>query len=101
MENDAIYGDSFQAGDEMVRHIGNNVSLLFKGIDLQKGSSAVEITGRAHGDRNTVHLRFPGREAIAVEFEHTEELVTRRFEIERTEGVTDLQVMFLPGSDLT
>lgn len=98
-ENDLIYGDAYRVGGEMIEHIGNNVTLLFKEIDLKEGACAVEITGRTHSPHDTLHLRFPGREACAVEFAHTEEPVTRRFPIDKVKGITDLQLVFLPGSD--
>jgi len=99
LENDGIYGDSFNIGSEMIEHIGNNVTVSFNGIDLSGGANAVEITGRTHNEHDTLHLRFASGEMSAVEFEHSEDIVTRRFDIETIEGVKDLQLVFLPGSD--
>lgn len=99
LENDGIYGDSFSIGSEMIEHIGNNVTVSFNGIDLSGGANAVEITGRTHNEHDTLHLRFASGEMSAVEFEHSEDIVTRRFDIETIEGVKDLQLVFLPGSD--
>lgn len=99
LENDGIYGDSFSIGSEMIEHIGNNVTLSFGGIDLSGGANAVEITGRTHNNHDTLHLRFASGEMSAVEFEHSEDIVTRRFDIETIDGVKDLQLVFLPGSD--
>ena len=99
LENDGIYGDSFNIGSEMIEHIGNNVTVSFNGIDLSGGVNAVEITGRTHNEHDTLHLRFASGEMSAVEFEHSEDIVTRRFDIAAIEGVKDLQLVFLPGSD--
>ena len=99
LENDGIYGDSFNIGSEMIEHIGNNVTVSFNGIDLSGGANAVEITGRTHNEHDTLHLRFASGEMSAVEFEHSEDIVTRRFDIAAIEGVMDLQLVFLPGSD--
>lgn len=99
LENDGVYGDSYRAGDTMIESIGNNVNVVFNGIDLSGGVSAVEITGRTRNKKDTVHLRFSDGEARIIEFEGSEDIVTRRFEIEPVKGVLDLNVVFLPGCD--
>lgn len=99
IENDGIYGDAFTVGEEMIEHIGNNVTLLFNGVDLKDGACAVEIIGRTHNQNDTVHLHFSESETSAVEFEHSDGLVTRRFSIDPLKGIKDLQLIFLPGSD--
>lgn len=99
LENDGIYGDSFSIGSEMIEHIGNNVTVSFGGIDLLGGANAVEITGRTHNQHDTLHLRFTSGEMSAVEFESSDGIVTRRFDIDTIDGVKDLQLVFLPCSD--
>ncbi len=99
LENDGIYGDSFSIGSEMIEHIGNNVTVSFGGIELLDGANAVEITGRTHNQHDTLHLRFAGGEMSAIEFEHSEDIITRRFDIDEIKGVRDFQLVFLPGSD--
>ncbi len=98
-ENDGIYGDAFEETEGLIRHIGNNVNILFRGIDLGGGARAVEITGRTYNDNDTLHLRFAGGEAAAVEFPGSREMVTRRFALQTPGGKADLQLIFLPGCD--
>ncbi len=97
--NDGVYGDSFEIVGDMIEKIGNNVSVVFKGVDLGDGACAVEITGRTRNQSDTVHLRFGGDEERIVEFAKSDEVVTRRFEISPVSGIKDLSVIFLPGCD--
>ena len=99
LENDGVYGDSFKIGSDMIEGIGNNVSVLFGGIDLSDGVSAVEITGRTRNENDTIHLRFSGEEARIIEFKKSDGIVARRFDISPVSGKKDLSVVFLPGCD--
>lgn len=99
VESDRVYGDSFAIGEEMVEGIGNNVNVIFEGVDLGEGVTAVEITGRTRNAVDTVHLRFSDAEPTSVEFKGSAEITTQRFEIAKTEGIQDLNVVFLPGCD--
>jgi beta-galactosidase len=107
MRNDAascdhVYGDSFTVAGGAVEEIGNNVSLLFNGMDFgEEGASRIVICGRSAIDRNTIHIRFagPGGETVqAVEFLRSEGYEARVFELERVTGARDVTFVFLPGS---
>lgn len=99
LENDGIYGDSFSIGDDMIGHIGNNVNILFNGIDLGDGVDAIEVTGRTHNSVDTLHLRFGECDPQIIEFEHGDDIVTRRFDIKTVAGKQNLCLIFLPGCD--
>ena len=99
LENDGVYGDSFDIGEKMIEKIGNNVSIIFEGVDLGEGASEIEISGRTRNASDVVHLRFDNGEARKAEFEGSEDVVARRFKIEPVSGVRDLSVLFLPGCD--
>ena len=99
LENDRIYGDSYVIGSEMIEKIGNNVNICFSDIDLGGGVSTVEITGRTRNAVDTINLHFSGDETRVVEFKKSDDIVTRRFNIEPIGGKRDLQLVFLPGCD--
>lgn len=99
LENDALYGDSFEIGAEMIEKIGNNVSILFKNVDFNDGASLMEITGLTRNPRETIRLSLSNQEDINVIFEGSDEIVTQRFEIPEVKGIQDLTAVFLPGTD--
>ena len=125
LDNDAVYGDSFVNGAEMIERIGNNVSVCFEGVDFEDGAGRVEITGRTRNRRDTIRLTFaagkdapgqenkpeqengskqenkPEQESVDLEFAGNEdgEIVTRSFAIPEISGVRDLTAVFLPGTD--
>ncbi len=125
LDNDAVYGDSFVNGAEMIERIGNNVSVCFEGVDFEDGAGRVEITGRTRNRRDTIRLTFaagkdapgqenkpeqengskqenkPEQESVDLEFAGNKdgEIVTRSFAIPEISGVRDLTAVFLPGTD--
>lgn len=99
LENDGIYGDSFIVGAKMIEHIGNNVSISFKGFDLGDGVNAIDVTGRTRNKVDILHLKFGESERQIIEFERSGEIVTRRFAINPVSGKQDIQLIFLPGCD--
>lgn len=99
LDSDAVYGDSYTIGGNMIEHIGNNVSIVFGGVDLSGGVNAVEITGRTHNQKDTVLFKFSNGTDTSVEFPASEDIVTKKLAIAPVEGMQDLSVVFLPGSD--
>ncbi len=102
-EADEIYGDSYEVREDAVYGIGNNVSLVYKGIDLgREGIGRVSICGHTPMENNSVHIIFAGedtRERRIVEFGGSDDFVTREFVIEKVSGRVDITFMFLPGCD--
>ena len=103
LDRDGIYGDTFTVKEDMIANIGNNVTVEFNGFDFgEEGISAIEITGRTHNENDTVHIRFAtpeGSNNQIVEFGGTDEIVTKRFDLEKVCGKADLKLVFLPGCD--
>lgn len=100
-EADAIYGDSFVLTDNAVEQIGNNVSLVYTGMDFASGTDTLTIRGRASKGDNTIHVRFyDGEEEIKqiVEFKQSEEYVEQTFALEPVKGCQNVTFVFLPGS---
>lgn len=102
VDNDGIYGDSFEIRSDCIAGIGNNVTIEFGGFDFgDEGVTAVEITGRTHNKNDTLHMQFCGeygKDNQIAEFSGTDRPVTRRFELKKVTGKTDLKLIFLPGS---
>lgn len=99
---DAIYGDSFTKTQDAVEEIGNNVSLIFTGMDFADiAASRIAVCGRAKKGSNTIHIRFNnGTEEIKqiVEFPESEEYILQQFALEPVSGKWDVSFVFLPGS---
>ena len=91
---DHIYGDTFTVAGGRVEEIGNNVSLVFGGMDFgEAGASRIVICGRSPIDRNTIHIRFAGpdgEQARAIEFTASNGYEERMFELEPVAGVRDV-----------
>ncbi len=100
-EADEIYGDSFKVREDAVYGIGNNVSLVYKNVDLgREGIGRVSICGHTPMENNSVHIIFAGKdtkERRIVEFAGSDDFVTREFVIEKVSGLVDITFLFLPG----
>lgn len=99
----AAYGDSFTRKENAVEGIGNNVSLVFRGMDFgAQGFTGIAIRGRSKLENNTIHLRFEsGGETRrrVVEFAGCDDYETRVFPLEPVTGCQDVTFLFLPGCD--
>ncbi|MBR1822585.1 MAG: glycoside hydrolase family 2, partial [Clostridia bacterium] len=100
-EADAVYGDSFVRDDGAVRDIGNNVSLVFGGMDFESGGRArLNISGHTPLAANPIQVRIvDARGEIAVQ-----ECLFRggapgeqQFELAVPTGVCTVTFVFLPG----
>ena len=98
-----IYGDSYRIEEDIVKNIGNNVTIDFGIIDFGEiKPDKVTICGRANGDRNTIHLRFNGPDGEIrniFECEASEDIVETSIDIDNIKGVGNVQLIFLPGCD--
>lgn len=97
--NDALYGDSFELGSEMIEKIGNNVTVSFENVDFGDGVTSVEITGRTRNEKDTIRLSVTDCDDISLEFSHSDGVITVKYEIEKISGLKNLTAVFLPGTD--
>jgi beta-galactosidase len=102
-EADVIYGDSFKRQGNAVCGIGNNVTLVFDGMDFGETLvSSLVIRGRALHEVNNIRLLTEwedGRtEQESLEFFHTEEMTEAEFNIAPRHGKVKVSFVFLPGS---
>ena len=101
-EADEIYGDDYRIEGKEVTGIGNNVSLTFCDMDFgESGTAALTICGRAPKGTNTIHIRFSdadGEIKNVIEFERSEEYVSRTFAFDKVKGMKNVSFVFMPGS---
>ncbi len=102
LEADTVYGDSFRRGDVGIMDIGNNVSLVFAGMDFGTANHArLTLEGATPLETNPVTIRF--------ENEQGETLTTlaqfrgggptcQTFDVDVLGGVCTISLVFLPGS---
>ncbi|MRN53700.1 sugar-binding domain-containing protein [Paenibacillus monticola] len=102
LENSRIYGDTFTDTETAIEGIGNNVSLIFEGMDFgEEECSRLVICGRSSLENNTLHLLYSGPEGESkqlVEFAGTGSYVEREFVLEPVSGKQTVTFLFLPGS---
>jgi len=101
-ECDALYGDNFTVTGEAVEDIGNNVSLLYRGMDFRKRpAKAITICGHTPYDANTIQIRFTSETenvTQAIEFTGSNGYLERTFPLAPVAFLADVTFLFLPGS---
>ncbi|WP_150274378.1 glycoside hydrolase family 2 TIM barrel-domain containing protein [Paenibacillus tepidiphilus] len=102
LENSRIYGDSFTVTENAIEGIGNNVSLVYEGMDFGgDGATRLTICGRSALEHNTLHFLFSGEDGDAkqlIEFAGADEYTEREFLLEPVTGRQTVTILFLPGS---
>ncbi len=103
-EADAVYGDTFTRDGDIVRGIGNNVTIVYENMDFgQDGAEKIVICGRTPLAINTIHIQFTDETGETmnriVEFAGTgsAEFEEQTFHIEKLYGKGKLELIFLPG----
>ena len=102
-EADAIYGDSFEKDKTTVRKIGNNVTLVFEGMNFgEQGAGTLTICGRTFHEVNDIRLLTEyedGRtEQEALTVTCSEENRETKFAVALKKGRAKISFVFLPGS---
>lgn len=100
-EANAIYGDTFTRDGNIVRGIGNNVSVVYENMDFgEKGAGTVTICGGTPLPANTIHIHFTEESGetknCIVEFKG-DGGGTQTFSIGRLQGKGRVELIFLPG----
>jgi beta-galactosidase len=104
-ECDAVYGDSYTLCGTAVEGIGNNVTLVFAGMNFgEKGAASVRICWRSKHPRNSIQFLFESKDGIRrvmVEAPGAEAYADATFPLgERLTGPQKLSLVFLPGTEL-
>ncbi|MCC8182337.1 MAG: DUF4982 domain-containing protein [Clostridiales bacterium] len=99
---DMLYGDSYHRTDDAVEEIGNNVSLVFRGMDFgERGFTRLTVRGRTALENNTIHVCFDSNgesQRRILEFTHQPDWGEQTFDLEPVYGMQDVTFLFLPGS---
>lgn len=99
---DAVYGDSFTRTAEGIEGIGNNVSLVYGGMDFGDATSArLTIEGATPLEMNPVNVRIENAagesETQMCSFRRTEGRDAQTFEVKLLPGECTVSFVFLPG----
>lgn len=98
-----IYGDRFTVGESDVTDIGNNVMLDFGEFDFTQSPKKLIITARSKLPFNSIHVIFTnadGEKRMLAEFAGADEYTAREFATDEITGKVNVQLAFLPGSDI-
>ena len=101
LQADAVYGDSFTKTDEGVVGIGNNVSIVYEGMDFGEGGAAkLTIDGATPLAVNPVTIRIVNadgeQDTLLCQFEHSDR-TEQTFDVKLLPGVCSVAFVFLPG----
>ena len=94
-----IYGDTFTVGEDAVEGIGNNVTIVFDGMDFsQKSPSKLEIFGRTPLEVNTIQLKCDDNEKPhMLDFKYCADYQVREFKLQNVSCEQKINFLFLPG----
>ncbi|AIQ42706.1 glycoside hydrolase family 2 TIM barrel-domain containing protein [Paenibacillus sp. FSL R5-0912] len=103
LTNSAVYGDTFTVTENAIEGIGNNVSLIFAGMDFGGAEcSRIVICGRSALANNTLQILFSGPAGEGkqlIEFAGSDSYTEREFTLEPpVSGSQTVTFLFLPGS---
>ena len=97
----AIYGDTFEKAADAVYGIGNNVSLMFEGMNFgENNGMRLTLCGRTAIDKNTIHIQFiseNGEQREIAEFVHAENWQEQAFVLPQVPENCTVGFIFLPG----
>jgi beta-galactosidase len=102
-EADTIYGDSYTKQDCAINGIGNNVTLVFEGMNFgETGATRLVICGKTPHEVNNIRLLTEwedgSKEQESLEFAYACEATERSFDILPKAGKAKVSFVFLPGS---
>lgn len=100
-ECDQVYGDSFLRNGEMIREIGNNVTLCYHQMDFGRdGTDTITICGSTSMEKNAIQLRISsedGERVHMIEFSGADGK-EQTFSLSPEYGCCEVCFVFLPGS---
>lgn len=103
-EASAVYGDTFTRDGNIVRGIGNNVTVVYDGMDFgTEGAGSVTVCGRTPLAANTIHIHFTDETGETVnrivEFagKGGQGCEEQTFSIDKLRGKGRIELIFLPG----
>ncbi len=102
-EADTIYGDSYKKQGSAIYGIGNNVTLVFEGMNFEENpATKLVICGYTPHEVNNIRLLTEWengeKEQESLEFPHREQAEEMVFDITPKQGKAKVSFVFLPGS---
>ncbi|BCN30506.1 glycoside hydrolase family 2 TIM barrel-domain containing protein [Anaeromicropila herbilytica] len=100
VSNNRIYGDFFKIGENTIERIGNNVSIEFDSMNFIDGVRKLVVCGRTHNSQDSIHVIFSSEEGESnqiIEFNYSEEYITKEFLFDNSKGLYKVKFVFLPG----
>lgn len=98
---DEIFGDSYRVDGTAVTGIGNNVSIIYRRLNMgAQSADKIKICGRTANAKDSIQLKIAcaGTERTElIEFVKSEALVEREFDIEPVRGEITVTFLYLPG----
>lgn len=103
VNNDGIYGDSFQIKGNTIEQIGNNVTIDFKGFEFSQPVKGIRINGRSPETTNSIHLKLmigTNEKRVLMDIAPSVNYQQTTFMFDETIlGSVDVSFIFLPGSN--
>ena len=99
---DSVFGDTFSETPEAIEHIGNNVTVVFKGLKLDGTAKKLIINGLTRNESESIRIvadTNDGQKVYTVVFQKNSKYTAQEFDIDLPEGLCDLTLLFLPGCD--
>ena len=98
---DEIFGDSYRVDGTAVTGIGNNVSIIYRRLNMgAQSADKIKICGRTANAKDSIQLKIAcaGTERTElIEFVKSEASVEREFDIEPVRGEITVTLLYLPG----
>ena len=98
---DEIFGDSYKVDGTAVTGIGNNVSIIYRRLNMgAQSADKIKICGRTANAKDSIRLKIDcvGTERTElIEFEESAAYVEHEFNIEPVGGEITVTFLYLPG----
>ena len=98
---DEIFGDSYKVDGTAVTGIGNNVSIIYRRLNMgAQSADKIKICGRTANTKDSIRLKIDcaGTERTElIEFEESAAYVEREFNIAPVGGEITVTLLYLPG----
>lgn len=100
---DLLHGDNYEIKGESITGIGNNVFIMYDGMDFAEGTSKIVICGRTRHENDSIHIHFHDDKGVIcreiIEFPYSDNTIEVEKELPDLRGNLSVEFQFLPGCD--